>query len=182
FLKPTDMKSNILAAASLLFISFFSQAQTDQELIWGSYYGVENAAMESDWIKDISEFNTGSFAIFGQTHSTSGLSTINAHQTIGMGSYDCFLAYFNADRQRLWGTYFGGPNTDIPSGGIVYLSDGSLVIAGTTTSDSNIASTGSFMENIDEGSQNGFITRFSDNGELLWSTYLGSGDTLSQTE
>lgn len=174
------LKASIL---SILFLSvMFAHAQTDQELVWGSYYGVVNQDLQLELIQDITELPNGNFVILGRTQSISGLSTVGTHQANGSGGYECFLAFFNEDRERLWATYFGGSGADEPIG-VESMSDGSFVICGSTNSSFNIATSGAFQENIEEGYYNGFLSRFSNDGELLWSTYLGppAGDSLAFT-
>lgn len=157
-----------------------THAQTDQELVWGSYYGVVNQGIQLELIQDIAELPNGNFVILGRTQSFSGMSTAGAHQTSGNGGFECFLACFNEDRERLWASYFGGSGAEEPHG-VEGMADGSFVICGSTNSASNIATTGAFQENIEDGYYNGFLSRFSGDGELLWSTYLGppAGDSLA---
>src|SRR5690554_2895670 len=156
------LKASIL---SILFLSvMFAHAQTDQELVWGSYYGVVNQDLQLELIQDITELPNGNFVILGRTQSISGLSTVGTHQANGSGGYECFLAFFNEDRERLWATYFGGSGADEPIG-VESMSDGSFVICGSTNSSFNIATSGAFQENIEEGYYNGFLSRFSNDGE-----------------
>ena len=104
------MKINLFLIAVLGFSSIDSFSQTDQELLWGSYYGVPTPETQAgETVDDIAESINGSFAIVGQTESLSGLATGNAHQTVGNGSFECFLAYFNEDRERQWATYLEVP-------------------------------------------------------------------------
>src|SRR6056297_1046645 len=168
------MKANLYFISVLLFSSVGSFSQTDQELLWGSYFGVPTPETQAgETVDDIAESINGSFAIVGQTQSLTGLATGNAHQPIGNGSFECFLAYFDEDREQQWSTYFGGSGMDTPTGGLEALTDGSIVIAGTTTSDSNIATEGSYLDEANDGNFYGFLSRFSTTGELMWSTYLG---------
>lgn len=175
------MKTSYLLLFLFTLLNVPTFSQTDQVLIWGSYYGVANSDSQSELVQDIAELSNGNFVILGRTDSESGLSTEGAHQTTGMGDNECFLACFNEDRERLWSTYFGGVGSERPTGGVMGMSDGSIVVAGTTSSASNISTTEAFQENIEAGFDYGFLSRFSESGELLWSTYLGPPDSDSLT-
>lgn len=151
-------------------------AQPDQELVYGSYYG----GLNLDVVEDIVEMESGGFAICGGTESTTGLSTGGAFQMSSSGVYSGFLALFDENKERLWSTYFGGSGVVSPTGGLVALSDESLIMAGGTMAE-NIATEGAYQSSIGELVQAGFLCRFSNEGQLLWSTYLGGGQNNSFT-
>jgi len=158
-----------------LLISFISLSnlfsQTDQELVWGSYFGGNSFEIGTT----ILELETGGFVVTGDTDSYSGLSTFGAYQTVNAGSQDVFLARFDQNRNLMWSTYFGGPSSDNPFVMAQSLG-GNIVIAGGTNSTSNIATPGAFQVEISGEQFAGFITKFSDAGFPIWSTYLaGSG-------
>lgn len=72
---------------------------------------------------------------------------------------------------RHWGTYFGGSNTDKIYGTDLDL-NGDLIVCGYTGSGNNIATSGSFQNTL-TSSWDGFVSKFSPSGNLLWSTYYG---------
>gem|GEM_PF-938224 len=74
---------------------------------------------------------------------------------------------------RLWGTYFGGSEDENNFNGIVKTSENNIYIAGYTSSPSNIATAGAYQTNIQSNEEDGFIAKFDDSGDLIWSTYLG---------
>lgn len=164
-------------SVTIIFLSFSMlsgvSAQPDQQLVWGSYYGVLNGQNEYDVIEAIAETPDGGFVIFGVTYSSSGLATVGAHQLNNNGLTDCFIARFDENRERLWATYFGGPNHETPNKSIGVLPDGSLIVSGITASTTNIASEDAYQQT--NPGYTGFIARFSPIGELMWSTYYGLG-------
>jgi hypothetical protein len=162
----------IIFSSLILFLSsIIAFSQTDQELVWGSYFGGDS--FESGTA--ILEIATGGFAVTGDTESYLGLSTFGAYQTMNAGSQDVFLARFDQNRNLIWSTYFGGPSSDNPFV-MAQTSGGNIVIAGGTNSTSNIATPGAFQVEISGEQFAGFITKFSDIGFPIWSTYLaGSG-------
>lgn len=94
-----------------------------------------------------------------------------------------FLAKFDEEGNRIWGTYFYGnlghlyPSIALDEQGAVYLS-------GTTFSDSGIATPGShkeFKPVTTPGTQlQSFIAKFDADGEQVWATYFGgAADTAA---
>jgi len=70
--------------------------------------------------------------------------------------------------ERLWGTYYGGNADDYPSD-IVHGSDNSVYMSGITTSQNNIATTGSLNQVY--FIYNGFVVKFNANGQRQWGIY-----------
>ncbi|MGJ1328273.1 MULTISPECIES: T9SS type A sorting domain-containing protein [Sphingobacterium] len=79
-----------------------------------------------------------------------------------------------------WSTYFGGTDYD-DIAALAHGSDGSFFIAGSTGSASNIATTGAFQFTIGGGNgltgADAFLSKFSEDGTCLWSTYFGGAGT-----
>jgi hypothetical protein len=171
------MKKHLYYLTAFFFSTtyFTLPAQTDQELIYGSYFAGDGSGFDA--VGGIAEFADGSFAICGRTESKSGLSTPGAHQPDGTFALDGFVAMFNSEREILWSTYFGGGVLTNIRGGIHSLSDGSLVFAGQSASQSGIATPGAFQTTIAPNTFAGFIARFSAEGFPIWSTYL-SGSSM----
>jgi hypothetical protein len=152
--------------------------------VWGTYYGGGNA--QFDLVSDISYTTIPQNAIVfsGQTNSTTNISTAGSHQVSIGGGSDLFLAKFNEDGTRLWATYYGGSASDVPSWNDFYSANvvdgnGNIYLAGSTTSNNNIATPGSFMSSYTAGSQTlGFLVKFNQSGIRQWGTYLGSAFTV----
>ena len=72
---------------------------------------------------------------------------------------------------RCWGTYFGGPGDESAS---CIKSDpaGNIYVCGNTSSIVNIATSGAYFDSITL-TNDGFLAKFANSGNLLWSTYLG---------
>ena len=106
------------------------------------------------------------------TTSSDNFPTKNAYNsTFGGGGSDAFVAKFETNGSLLWSTYLGGSEWD-QGLDIAVTSDGSCYVTGSTQSndfpiahayDSALAS---LYDDV-------FITKFSYNGSLLWSTFLG---------
>lgn len=111
--------------------------------------------------------------IAGVTTSTSGLSTSGAHQTSYSGNGDAFIAKFNSSGTKLWCTYYGGKYYEYAPA-ITSDANGNVYIAGTTNSDSGIATQGAYAPTYYSLSYlgNGFFAKFSGAGKLDWGSYL----------
>jgi hypothetical protein len=80
---------------------------------------------------------------------------------------------------RVWGTYFGGTSTELAYDAKVDAS-GNVIQVGSTSSTTNIASSGAFQGTF-SGSTNGYIVKFNSSGQRLWSTYYGGTGSTSIT-
>lgn len=130
--------------------------------LWSTYFG----GNQLDQANGIFAQANGDFFITGKTGSTSGIATAGAYQSTYMGANDAFLAKFNSNGARIWGTYFGGTGAEFGSG--VFLSPlGSIVITGQTQSTSNISTPGAHQTTIAYYNyEDIFITSFSGSGGL----------------
>ncbi len=137
-------------------------------LIWSTYFGGTGA--ESVFNSKL--LKSGKIAIVGQTTSTSKIAK-NGHQnTLGGGSLDGFLAVFNVDGTLDWATYFGGSSGDEATMYCGEDNEGSIYICGFTKSITNIATPGSYQP-TNKGGYDGYLAKFSPEGTLVWSTYIG---------
>lgn len=85
---------------------------------------------------------------------------------------DAFVAKFLPDGKTLvWATYFGGMGTD-SAGSIALDPSGNVWIAGSTSSYDLPVTPGAYQNSL-KGPQNGFVAKFSNDGKLLASTYVG---------
>ncbi|UZJ63953.1 SBBP repeat-containing protein [Sphingobacterium sp. KU25419] len=110
-------------------------------LQWATYYG----GPSQETPQTISADELGNIYMAGNTISTSGMATTGAHQAIfGGGTNDGFVAKFDPNGQRLWGTYLGGTSNDL----ILSIKNdelGHLYIAGTSNSTSGIATANAYQ-------------------------------------
>ncbi|MBL7932673.1 MAG: T9SS type A sorting domain-containing protein [Bacteroidia bacterium] len=162
------IKGNILS----FYIEDYDPAQ---ELIidpvtraWGTYYGGNSDNASYCCVPDAS----GNVYITGETFSAGLFATSGAHQfTFGGGSTDAFLAKFDANGVRLWGTYYGGSDADRGYGCTVDVNN-DVYMAGATSSTIAIASSGGHQTTLG-GSNDAFLVKFDGNGIRQWGTYYG---------
>lgn len=108
--------------------------------------------------------------------TTSSTLAATVHQQQFGGVQDGYVIALSPQlTSRQWSTYYGGRGLD-EARGVGILGDGSIVVAGVTTS----PNTGqAIAAGIGEGSDrmappDGFLARFDANGQRLWGRYYGS--------
>jgi len=77
------------------------------------------------------------------------------------------------DPTLVWATYIGGPNSN--AGGIKLDAAGNLYIAGTTTLDNYLTTSGAYQTSYG-GNNDIFLAKFSNDGKRLWASYYGGSD------
>ncbi|WP_291133387.1 T9SS type B sorting domain-containing protein [Flavobacterium sp. UBA7682] len=142
--------------------------------LWGTYYGLgsnfELIALDTD--------SSGNLYFSGHTGDSANMATAGSHDTTLTGFSDGFLAKFDTNGTRIWGTYYGGNNSD--SFYALKQSNNELVLTGGTNSTTNISTPGSFKETLTVGGFNNldvFIVKFDLNGQRVWGTYFGGENT-----
>lgn len=134
-----------------------------------------------DELSAVAMSSDGRIATGGTTSSATLPAT--AHQQNLAGLEDGYLVTATPTlASRMWSSYYGGRGFDSITG-VGFLPDGSLVIAGVTTS----PNTGqAIAAGIGEGSlrlapPDGFLARLSASGQRLWGRYYGSDgqDTIT---
>ncbi len=139
--------------------------------VWGTYYG--GAAV--DFNMDTETDPSGNVFTTGYTSTSGGITiaTLGAYQsTFGGGTYDAFLVKFTSAGARVFGTYYGGPNSDYSYSCSYDGSANQIYIAGYTQSTTGISTLGSHQPVIG-GLGDAFLAKFSSVGALSWATYYG---------
>jgi hypothetical protein len=168
-------KTNIFrlpAICSVLFLAFQmspfeSFAQTDQTVTYASNFG--GVLLEDP--RDMQVMPNGNTVICGST-SSFNLDVIDPFQSsYAGGGSDAFISIFDTEGDLVYSSFLGGSDTDIIMSTAVK-SDGGYIVVGSTRSDDFPISEGAFQSNF--GSvRSGFLSSFSPDHELLWSTYFG---------
>lgn len=140
---------------------------------WGTYYG--GTGTEVNFVHTVHGQN---IYVAGLTPSIATIASSFAYQpAYGGGGSDAFVARFDMDGNRLWGTYYGGTGSETV-GGITCDSAGNIYLLGHTTSDAAIASTGSYQPARSASSVDAFLVKLEPElGFRVWGTYYGgAGD------
>ncbi|HEY5535374.1 MAG TPA: SBBP repeat-containing protein [Ignavibacteria bacterium] len=104
---------------------------------------------------------------------------ISGQSLQGLYNYDVSVSKFTNDGTMIWSRYLGGDNHDF---GFYLLSDrcNNIFVMGRTYSNNFPTKTSddiTFFDNDLNGTSDGFITKLSESGNVLWSTYLGTSTT-----
>ncbi|RKR11398.1 gliding motility-associated-like protein [Flavobacterium sp. 90] len=165
---------------------FIIKFNTSFTKLWCTYYGGDKTVIDpsenSDIISGIGIDNASNIYIVGSTTSSNNMSTIGAFKTSqNTGGQDAFIAKFNPNGERQWGSYFGNDSTAFTDFGTncFVSAEGNVYLIGYTDSPTNISTPNSFQSIIKSG-PDGYIAKFSTTGDLNWSTYYGGkgGDFL----
>jgi hypothetical protein len=148
---------------------FVAKFNGDGDRLWCSYYG----GSAYDKITDVCASNDGNVFLIGMTTSTSGISTSGSNQpNYAGGMYDVFIAKFDGNGSRIWGTYYGG--NDVEGANCATIdSNNNIFIVGSTESPNNIA-TADGDDSMYPGNNFivDYIAKFSDSGTKIYGSYL----------
>lgn len=147
---------------------FVTKLSSNGVLLWSTYFGGANHEFTSGIVAD----NSGNAFIVGQTWSTD-FNTINGFDTSIGGEKDGFVTKISANGSLIWSTYLGGSGED-GAANIAADTNGNVFVTGSTWS-TDLNTSNGFDTSLN-GTVNAFVTKFSTNGALLWSTYLGAGE------
>ena len=166
------------------FLAKFNSAGVRQ---WGTYYGntyLNNNVYSSFSAKGCCTDPNGNVYLAGTFYGSAthpSLSTVGVHQpafggTISSQGADAMLAKFDANGVRLWSTYYGTAGNEeglvchADGLGNVYL--GGYASANLVNTNTIIATSGS-QQLTNQGYEDGFLVKFTPNGNRIWGTYYG---------
>ncbi len=156
----------------------------DGNRIWATYYGgaIGTGGVWSVGVAKVATDALGNVYLAGGTQDTAGIASGGFQNNfIGTGGFfggDAFLVKFDANGNRIWGTYYGAGNTGAAS--VATDGTGNVYIAGTTIDLTNIAWHG-FQNTFQNGGGEGaaFLAKFDANGNRIWGTYYGDLDATT---
>lgn len=160
---------------------FLVKMNPNGQRIWGTYYG--GAGIErigNDYQTGVVCDSSLNIYLVGGTQSDTGIASPGAYQGTRGGGLDGFIAKFNTNGVRQWGTYYGGTVNDrftivgADSAGVVYVA-GNFQSTGMGTSGTfsqNKPYTANTTDSIDV-----LIAKFNPaTGNRIWATYYGGDD------
>lgn len=153
--------------------AFLAKVSSIGNILWSTYYGGNGSTVPNEEANGIAVDFSGSVYIVGNTSSTNNIASLGSwDETLG-GGQDAFIVKFSSLGIRIWGTYFGGNSSDWAND-VTIDNSGNLLICGRTLSNTNIASSGVWKETyVNNGSEDGYIVKFSPSGNRIWGTYYG---------
>lgn len=166
-----------ITGGSAAFLNKFNASNGNR--IWGTYYG-NNRTGQFFSNCYVAIDNLGNSYITGTTMDDTDptvydIATAGTHQTSPGGDWDAYLAKFNANGVRQWGTYYGGAQKDNPLN-ITVDAANEPIITGITQSVSQIAYGTSHQSSLG-GAQDLFVAKFNTSGGIKWATYYGGSGT-----
>lgn len=140
---------------------------------WATYYG----GAGNDVIYSIARNRNNQLLLAGVTDTSYNLAHNAQHQpNHGGGGSDCFVLKMDANGNRIWCTYYGGEDEEQENleyqAYVISDSSNNIYLAGTTKSDTGIATTGT-AQTSRAGNFDAFLVKFNNNGVRLWGTYYG---------
>lgn len=150
--------------------AFLAKYNSVGEKLWFTYYPQEEGNRFTTLV-----LNTDETKLYAVGHSSAQNDIIEAtHQASNNGQQTTGLvsSWSSENGSLNWATYFGGNvrERDFTSASID--EEDNLYFAGETSSDQGISTMGSFQE-MNAGSSDHLIAKFSPSGGLVWATYFG---------
>lgn len=144
---------------------FLAKFQNDGQLIWSTYFGTSS----QDNSRALAINSKNEIIIAGETTSNQ-FPLLNAFDSNHTGTWDIFISKFSPNGQLIWSTYHGGIGDDfLPD--LAIDTEDNIIIGGVTGSSDFNSTNGEFTTY--GGNEDNFLSKISDNGTLLWSTFLG---------
>lgn len=147
--------------------AFIAKWSMQGNLVWCTYYGGSAADLPFGIATD----TIGNIYLTGYTQSAGGIATPAAHQTTIGGGQDAFIAKFENNGQRVWGTYIGG--TQAEQCRAIAVSDDKVFVAGVTAGSPGLATNNAHQNVFGGGVEDGLLACLDMDGQQLWATYYG---------
>jgi len=118
--------------------AFLVKFSSNGNRLWATYYGGSNYEVGFGCATDAS----GNVYLSGETTSSNAIASGGFQNTLaGFNEPDAFLVKFSPNGARIWGTYYGGSDSE-PSGYCTVDGSGNVYLTGQTHSTTGIASGG----------------------------------------
>lgn len=138
--------------------------------LWGTYYG----GAQTDYITEANNDRSGNLLITGSTFSRNNFTTSGAfitnHYSTQPSSFepDGYIAKFDTNGYRIWGTYLNAFPYDIDVD-----SDNNIISSGYAYNFSTIGTLGTHKPNKALYNHDGYILKLDANGIRKWGTFYG---------
>lgn len=162
---------------------FIAKFTTAGQKVWFTYYGGSKMEMTPSMALD----KLGNIYVSGLTESPSGIASPGAFKTSIINRAD-FIAKFDPQGQRLWGTYYNERDNQIAFGPLPAVDDNNNVyLLGTTRNTTGIATPGAFQTELyspagNLTNRNAYLVKFNASGQRSWGTYFGGGSEAYNTD
>ena len=133
--------------------AFLAKFDLDGNREWATYYG--GSGLDIAYSCRVDPCGKNLIILSGLTQSSNNMVSSNATQTQLNGNTDGFVAVFDMDGNRMYGSYWGGNGNETPRGGAY--GRGNFAFSGFTSSNSGIATQNAFQVN-NNGGNDGFVS------------------------
>jgi hypothetical protein len=157
--------------------AFIARYTGDGSLVWATYLGgKDDDACLSIAVQD------DKLLVGGWTASRHGIATKNTlkHDYDESDGVDGFVALFDLQGHREWGTLIGGNGKDLVES-VAFDFDDDIYVAGSTGSKHGIATSNAHQKQHG-GDRDLFIVKLGEHGKRKWGTYYGGDDVESNAE
>ena len=136
--------------------------------LWGTYYGGSNFEFPYEILVDQQD----GILIIGSTKSLTNIATAGSYQSTYNGDWmNLFIAKFNINGERLWGTYT--PIYEFNNSRTMALDfDSNLYMASRQVVSTNLATPGAY-QTVKNSYFDTYLMKYSNQGFLVWATYYG---------
>jgi gliding motility-associated-like protein len=135
--------------------------------IWSTYYGGEH----NEDIFTIDVDNEDNIYVGGQTESDNKMTTSGSFESLSQYVFDKgFFAKLNSNGERIWGSYLGTAYVHS-----IVFKNNSIYIGATTHGNSYKTELTNSCSYIKNAESQGFVGKFSKQGNFIWGTYVGNG-------
>ncbi|MFI5173045.1 MAG: hypothetical protein ACHQFW_11685, partial [Chitinophagales bacterium] len=146
---------------------FLSKWTADGERIWCTYICGDG----SDNLNDIEIDHDGNIIFCLSADDSYGLATPGAFQELNNGEGDALIGKLTPFGEIIWATYYGGSGGD-DLNCVIVNPDNSLIFSGTSDSPENLSTDFAYQDTLN-GDGDAILTKFSEEGMRLWTTYFG---------
>ena len=173
------MRTTFYSIVLILFVPFsVCLAQGDQTLIYASYFG---GSAEEGGTEKALDVKSNTWINGTYTLSYDIPITPNAFQNSLAGGIDGFIGRFSLNGDLEYGTYLGGSANDFVNALKFFPGSNGFVVSGFTKSPDFPVTPSSHIEDY-QGNGDVYVSRFDEQGQLLWSTYFGAQDMDKVTD
>ena len=156
---------------------FLSKLDPAGSVLWSRFLG--GSGQDGTAAGGITIDSAGDFYVGGVTFSTD-FPAIGGHDPSYNGGRDSFVVKLDATGHIVWGTFLGGSASEAGSD-LATDANGNVYAGGRTSSSGDFPILDAYDSSYSGGASDAYVSKFDENGSLVWSTYLGgSGEDSLQ--
>jgi hypothetical protein len=144
---------------------FVGKFSPNGSFLWSTYLGGSGP----EWGGDIAIDSTDNVFLIGSTYSHD-FPTRNAFAPTFPGTRAAFLTKFSSYGTLLWSTFLGGSRDEV--GAAIAIDHADNIVLGGATESSDFPTKNAYDSSYN-GKSDGFVSKISPNGSIIWSTFLG---------